>query len=254
MSVDLADNGQVAVDFIRHEPPALVLLDLMLPGLNGVAVCRSVRPFYQGPIIMLTARIDEIDRLMGLDSGADDYVCKPFSPREVMARVKAQLRRVQGRVATAPDPWSIDEERLRIAWQGHWLDLTGRNSDCFACCWASRAARYQGGGCSTACTATTATAVTTKSTATSRPCSRRSDRSIQVCRHQPGLWRGLPIRSPSPPGEGTRVKIDGSYLTPACGQRYDATTGAARFGKIGSSTLGPHPSLRHVEHQHPYPL
>lgn len=122
--VDLADNGQVAVNFIQHEPPALVLLDLMLPGLNGVAVCRSVRPFYQGPIIMLTARVDEIDRLMGLDSGADDYVCKPFSPREVMARVKAQLRRVRGQVATAPDPWTIDEERLRIAWQGHWLDLS----------------------------------------------------------------------------------------------------------------------------------
>ena len=122
--VDLADNGQVAVNFIRHEPPALVLLDLMLPGLNGVAVCRSVRQFYQGPIIMVTARIDEIDRLMGLDSGADDYVCKPFSPREVMARVKAQLRRVQGQVATAPDPWSIDEDRRRIAWRGHWLELS----------------------------------------------------------------------------------------------------------------------------------
>lgn len=124
LSVDVIDNGQVAIDFIRHEPPALVLLDLMLPGLNGVAVCRSVRPHYSGPIIMLTARIDEIDRLMGLDSGADDYVCKPFSPREVIARVKAQLRRMQGRVATAPDPWSIDDERLRIAWLGHWLDLT----------------------------------------------------------------------------------------------------------------------------------
>ena len=124
LSVDVADNGPVAVDYIRHDPPALVLLDLMLPGLNGVAVCRTVRPFYSGPIIMLTARIDEIDRLMGLDSGADDYVCKPFSPREVMARVKTQLRRVQGRVATAPDPWSIDDERLRIAWLGHWLDLT----------------------------------------------------------------------------------------------------------------------------------
>jgi two-component system response regulator BaeR len=131
LSVDVADNGQVAVNFIRHEPPALVLLDLMLPGLNGVAVCRSVRPFYNGPIIMLTARIDEIDRLMGLDSGADDYVCKPFSPREVMARVKAQLRRVQGQVATAPNPWSIDDDRLRIAWQGQWLELTRQEFSLF---------------------------------------------------------------------------------------------------------------------------
>jgi len=123
LAVDVADNGLVAVDFIRHEPPALVLLDLMLPGMNGVAVCRSVRAFYSGPIIMLTARIDEVDRLMGLDSGADDYVCKPFSPREVIARVKAQLRRLQGQVATTPAPWSIDEDRQRIAWQGHWLEL-----------------------------------------------------------------------------------------------------------------------------------
>lgn len=121
---DVVADGQVAVNFIRHEPPSLVLLDLMLPGLNGVAVCRAVRAYYNGPIIMLTARIEEIDRLMGLDSGADDYVCKPFSPREVMARVKAQLRRVQGRVTTDPDPWAVDEDRFRIAWQGHWLDLT----------------------------------------------------------------------------------------------------------------------------------
>lgn len=124
LAVDVVADGQVAVGFIRHEPPSLVLLDLMLPGLNGVAVCREVRQFYAGPIIMLTARVEEIDRLMGLDSGADDYVCKPFSPREVMARVKAQLRRVQGRVTTDPDPWAIDEDRFRIAWQGQWLDLT----------------------------------------------------------------------------------------------------------------------------------
>jgi two-component system response regulator BaeR len=124
LQADVVADGQVAVDGIRHQPPALVLLDLMLPGLNGVAVCRSVRQFYAGPIIMLTARVEEVDRLLGLDSGADDYVCKPFSPREVMARVKAQLRRVQGRVTTEPDPWSIDEDRIRIAWLGHWLDLT----------------------------------------------------------------------------------------------------------------------------------
>lgn len=124
LSVDVANNGPVTVDHIRHETPALVLLDLMLPGLSGVAVCRSVRPYYGGPVIMVTARIDRIDRLMGLDSGADDCVCKPFGPREVMARVKAQLRRVQGQVAAAPDPWSIDDERLHIAWHGHWLDLT----------------------------------------------------------------------------------------------------------------------------------
>lgn len=123
-AADVVADGQEAVDCIRREPPSLVLLDLMLPGLNGVAVCEAVRPFYDGPIIMVTARVEEIDRLVGLDSGADDYVCKPFSPREVMARVKAQLRRVQRRVASEPDPWVIDDDRFRIAWQGHGLDLT----------------------------------------------------------------------------------------------------------------------------------
>lgn len=123
-SADVVADGQEAVDSIRREPPSLVLLDLMLPGLNGVAVCEAVRQFYDEPIIMVTARVEEIDRLLGLDSGADDYVCKPFSPREVMARVKAQLRRVQRRVVSEPDPWTIDDDRFRIAWQGHGLDLT----------------------------------------------------------------------------------------------------------------------------------
>jgi two-component system response regulator BaeR len=88
-------DGRHAVDALRGDASNcdLVILDLMLPGLDGIGVCREVRQFSQVPIIMLTARVDEIDRLMGLDSGADDYVCKPFSPREVVARVRAHLRR-----------------------------------------------------------------------------------------------------------------------------------------------------------------
>ena len=68
--------------------------------------------------------VDELDRPMGLDAGADDYVCKPFSPREVMARVRAQLRRAQGRLSPQPVPWVIDNDRLRVAWHGEWLALT----------------------------------------------------------------------------------------------------------------------------------
>ncbi len=117
----LADGAE-AVRQVRRERPALILLDLMLPGLDGIGVCRAVRQFSDVPIIMLTARIDELDRLLGLDTGADDYVCKPFSPREVMARVKAQLRRADGRLA--PLPWQVDNDRLRIAWRGQWLSLT----------------------------------------------------------------------------------------------------------------------------------
>lgn len=91
-------DGQIALRQIEATPPAAVILDLMLPGLDGISVCKAVRRFSEVPILMLTARIEEVDRLLGLDSGADDYVCKPFGPREVVARVRALLRRSEGRV------------------------------------------------------------------------------------------------------------------------------------------------------------
>lgn len=119
----LAD-GQLALSEIRHAPPDLLILDLMLPGLDGVSLCRAVRQFSAVPILMLTARVDELDRLLGLNSGADDYVCKPFSPREVMARVQALLRRAEGRFTVTARVWNIDDGGLRIAWRGQWLLLT----------------------------------------------------------------------------------------------------------------------------------
>jgi two-component system response regulator BaeR len=119
----LAD-GKLALSEVEHAPPDLLILDLNLPGLDGVSVCRAVRAFSDIPILMVTARIDELDRLLGLNSGADDYVCKPFSPREVMARVHALLRRSERRVTSEPPLWTIDDDSLRIAWRGHWLSLT----------------------------------------------------------------------------------------------------------------------------------
>ena len=117
-------NGTQAVAQVRSDPPDLVILDLMLPGLDGISVCRAIRQFSSVPLLMLTARIDEIDRLLGLDTGADDYVCKPFSPREVMARVRALIRRAEGSVGVSGTPWQLDDTSLRIAWRGHWLPLT----------------------------------------------------------------------------------------------------------------------------------
>ena len=117
-------DGAQALRQIQQTPPSAVLLDLMLPGLDGMEVCRAVRQFSDVPILMLTARVDEIDRLLGLDTGADDYVCKPFSPREVVARVRALVRRAQGRMVTQTLPWTIDDDGMRIAWRGHWLMLT----------------------------------------------------------------------------------------------------------------------------------
>ena len=121
----LADGLQVEPEVRRMEPSA-VLLDIMLPGLDGIEVCRGLRRFSAVPIIMVTARVDEIDRLIGLEVGADDYVCKPFSPREVVARIKALLRRAEGRLGSAAPThgFLIDDNAQRIAWQDHWLPLT----------------------------------------------------------------------------------------------------------------------------------
>ena len=117
-------DGSVALARIEKAPPSVLILDLMLPGLDGISLCRAVRQFSDLPILMLTARVDEVDRLLGLDTGADDYVCKPFSPREIMARVRALVRRSEGRVSAAQQAWLVDEAGLRIAWRGQWLPLT----------------------------------------------------------------------------------------------------------------------------------
>lgn len=123
-------DGAQAVEALRADGADVVLLDLNLPGLDGLEVCRAVRTFSQAPIIMLTARVDEVDRLLGLDAGADDYVCKPFSPREVVARVRAQLRRASGALAPqgAQAPvaplFTVDRERMRILLSGAALSLT----------------------------------------------------------------------------------------------------------------------------------
>ena len=118
-------DGRSAVDFVRANEVSLVLLDLMLPELDGIEVCKAVRAFSQVPIIMLTARIDEIDRLLGLEMGADDYVCKPFSPREVVARVRVHLRRAAGGVPQLAEPaFLIDRAGMRIFHGGGVLPLT----------------------------------------------------------------------------------------------------------------------------------
>lgn len=93
-----AYSGPEALRRARQESPDLIILDLMLPGMDGIDVCRTLRQDSDIPIIMVTARVEETDRILGLELGADDYVTKPFSPREVVSRVRAVLRRVQGRM------------------------------------------------------------------------------------------------------------------------------------------------------------
>lgn len=124
-----AGDGRTALAAFRHERPALVILDLGLPGVDGLDVARAIRKESDLPIIMLTARVDETDKLIGLELGADDYVTKPFSPRELVARVRAVLRRASGE-HDAPPPTvvagdvSIDLERRRVTVAGQPIELT----------------------------------------------------------------------------------------------------------------------------------
>ena len=139
----LCHDGAKALDAFHEVNPDLVLLDLMLPGRDGIDICREIRTFSSVPIIMMTARVEEIDRLLGLELGADDYICKPFSPREMVARVRAVLRRTlsdaikpqQSAVAEAvlekpaevsppPDGLWIDTVRHSAWLEGVALELT----------------------------------------------------------------------------------------------------------------------------------
>lgn len=120
------NDGNIALESLLQFPPDLVLLDLMLPGLDGLSICREVRNKSNLPIIMLTARVEEIDRLLGLEIGADDYICKPFSPREVVARVKAVIRRssISSENNITNSRFILQEETARVIVDGHECVLT----------------------------------------------------------------------------------------------------------------------------------
>lgn len=117
-------NGLQVVSAVKETLPALILLDIMLPGKNGMDLCREIREFSKVPIIMVTARVEEIDRLLGLEIGADDYICKPFSPREVVARVRAVLRRTETASTPLDAGLMLDESRILAQWHGTDLNLT----------------------------------------------------------------------------------------------------------------------------------
>ena len=128
-AVDVAEDGQAALARARASPPDLVVLDRMLPALDGMAVFRALRAFSSVPIILLTARTTEQDRLEGLDLGADDYVSKPFSPRELVARVRAVLRRIRKEDVSAAielGDLAIDPGRREVTRAGEPLRLTPR--------------------------------------------------------------------------------------------------------------------------------
>ena len=124
--VVVTGDGGTALALARHQRPDLVVLDLNLPGMDGLDVCRALRRESDVPIIMLTARVEETDRLIGLELGADDYITKPFSPRELVARVRAVMRRVRGGVR---QPGLIRVGNLEIDIHGHRVTRAGETID-----------------------------------------------------------------------------------------------------------------------------
>ena len=127
-SVTCLSRGDQVLPQIRKQMPDLILLDIMLPGMDGTEVCREIRKHWRVPIIMITARVEEVDRILGLELGADDYMCKPFSPREMVARVKAVLRRTQEEPEEKQivvGPILLDPDRFQVEIAGQTVKLTG---------------------------------------------------------------------------------------------------------------------------------
>ena len=120
------DNGLAVLPWLAEHNTDLILLDLMLPGKNGMDICRELRKTSNVPVFMITAQVEEIDRLLGLEIGADDYICKPYSPREVVARVKALFRRLDQLTAKPATEhfFAIDPERYEVRYHNKLLDLT----------------------------------------------------------------------------------------------------------------------------------
>lgn len=125
--VSWLDRGDKVLPLIKQDPPNLILLDIMLPGKDGMELCQEIRKFSRVPIIMLTAKVEELDRVLGLELGADDYISKPFSPREVVARIKTVLRRMTPPPILeklAVGPITLDEKWHQVMIAGQELKLT----------------------------------------------------------------------------------------------------------------------------------
>lgn len=132
--VILARDGEEALSAFRRQQPQMILLDVMMPGLDGFQVCREIRRESNVPIIMITARGEDFEKIMGLEIGADDYIVKPFSPGEVMARVKAVMRRIEKSTVGSDQLLTVDNLRINLAEYRVWvgsenIDLTKREID-----------------------------------------------------------------------------------------------------------------------------
>ena len=117
-------HGGQALEAFRDYRPDLVILDVMLPGVDGLTICKEIRKVSEIPVVLVTAKVEELDRLLGLELGAEDYICKPFSPREVVARVKVILRRMRGLPRPEDSLFRCEEDSQTVSVQGQRLDLT----------------------------------------------------------------------------------------------------------------------------------
>jgi DNA-binding response OmpR family regulator len=131
-SVTTATDGDAALERARVDRPDVVVLDLMLPGLDGVEVCRRLRTFSDAYVVMLTAKSEEVDKLVGLAVGADDYLTKPFSPRELVGRIKAMLRRPRSTPASSSAALDVDVARREVRAGGRSVELTRTEFDILA--------------------------------------------------------------------------------------------------------------------------
>ncbi|MCG8549330.1 MAG: response regulator transcription factor [Desulfobacterales bacterium] len=134
-TVTLMDRGEKVVAFVKTVSPAMILLDIMLPGADGKTICKEVRKFCAVPILMITAKVEEVDRIIGFELGADDYVCKPFSPREVVVRVKAILRRTLGQTnddVLSQGPLALNRSSRVVTVNNCELNLTPSEFDIFS--------------------------------------------------------------------------------------------------------------------------
>ena len=117
-------DGNAVVEYVREHKPNVILLDIMLPNKDGSTICKEIRQFSNTPIIMTTARVDEIDRIIGLEIGADDYVCKPYSPRELVARVKVQLRKNTQPNSKEDKDIKLNDDFLTVSFSTKSIELT----------------------------------------------------------------------------------------------------------------------------------
>ncbi|KPZ57737.1 response regulator [Pseudoalteromonas sp. P1-25] len=120
----LIHHGDEVLSWLESNKPSVILLDIMLPGQSGIELCKAIRKFSNVPIIMVSAKVEEIDRLLGLELGADDYICKPFSYAELVARVKAILRRVNSTKEPVNNAMTLDESTYSVNYKNSSIELT----------------------------------------------------------------------------------------------------------------------------------